>query len=78
MGGKSSREYYAEEQSKRRLNAARNYHRRIREYNYAYHGPYYEYVEWCRGEYELECLPEFCRQGPGYKPQYDHWGNQEY
>jgi hypothetical protein len=78
MGGKSSREYYAEEQAKRTLNAARNYHRRIKEYNYAYNGPYYNYVEWCRAQYELECIPEYCRQGPNYRPQYDHWGNQVY
>lgn len=78
MGSKFSRESDAEEQSKRTLNAARNYHRRIKEYNYAYHGYYTDYVECCRAQYELECIPEWCRQGRGYTPQYDHWGNREY
>lgn len=78
MGGNSSREYYPKEQAKMELNAARNYHRRIKEYNYAYHGYYSDYVEWCRAQYELECIPECCRQGSGYNPQYDQWGHQTY
>lgn len=75
MGGNSSRE---KEQSNLELNAARNYHRRMKQYNYAYHGYYSDYVEWCRAQYELECIPECCRQGPGYRPEYDSWGNQTY
>lgn len=78
MGGNSSRESYAKEQANLELNAARNYHKRIKEYNYAYHGTYIPYVEWCRAQYELECIPEICRQGPGYRPEYDSWGNQTY
>jgi hypothetical protein len=58
--------------------AAINYHKRIRAYNYAYHGPYHDYVEWCQAEYELECIPPCCRQGSGYRPQYDHYGRQIY
>ena len=78
MGGNSSRESYAKEQSKLELNADINFHKRIRGYNYAYHGYYTDYVEWCRAQYELECIPECCRQGSGYTPQYDHWGRQTY
>ena len=76
MGCNFSFDSDAEEQSKRTLNAARNYHRRINEYRYAYHGYYTDYVEWCRGQYELECLPECCRQGVGYTQKYDEWGNE--
>ncbi len=78
MGGNSSREYYAKQQAELELNAAKNYHKRVKSYNYAYHGPYYEYIEWCRAQYELECIPEFCRQGPNYRPQYDSWGHKIY
>lgn len=48
---------YAELQEK----ALRNFDARVRNYHYAYHGPYVEYVEWCRMEYEMECIPEVCR-----------------
>jgi hypothetical protein len=58
--------------------AAINFDKRIKAYKYAYHGPYYEYVELCRAQYELECIPAWMRHGSNYKPQYDHWGRQEY
>lgn len=74
MGGNSSRE----QQPDLEVTAAINFQKRIRGYNYAYHGPYHYYVEWCRAQYELECIPEWCRQGSGYTPQYDHWGRQTY
>ena len=75
MGGKSSRQYQTPSLHEE---AARNFHKRIKAYNYAYHGPYHNYIEWCRAQYELECIPIYLRQGPNYRPQYDHWGNQEY
>jgi len=78
MGGNSSRESYAKEERELKIKAARNFHNRIQMYHYAYHGNYIEYVEWCRAQYELECIPSYLRQGPAYKPIYDHWGNQEY
>ena len=46
--------------------ALRNYDARINNYNYAYHGPYINYINWCRAEYELECIPDCCRYGPNY------------
>lgn len=69
MGGNSSRENYAKKQDELISRAAMNYHRRIREYNYAYHGYYTDYVEWCQGMYQLECIPECCRQGSNYSGQ---------
>ena len=74
MGGNSSRDYYAKQQAELELNAAKNYHKRVKGYNYAYHGPYYTYIEWCRAQYELECIPEFCRRGP----RYSGWSHQTY
>lgn len=78
MGGNSSNEYYAKQQAELELKAARNFHERVKGYNYAYHGYYYDYIEWCRGQYELECIPIGCRQGSGYTPQYDSWGRKIY
>lgn len=66
MGSKSSKlsEYKLKQQE---INleeiAARNYHKRMDEYNYAHHGYYIDYIEWCRAQYELECIPECCRRG---------------
>ena len=75
MGGNSSRE---KSDADYKLEAAINFHKRIKSYHYAYHGNYIEYVEYCRAQYQLECIPSYLRQGPNYRPQYDHWGNQEY
>jgi hypothetical protein len=68
--GQSSSSTYVERNWERE--AAINFHKRIKEYNYAYHGMYYDYVEWCRAQYELECIPELCRQGSGYRPRYEY------
>jgi hypothetical protein len=48
--------------------AQRKFDFRIRNYNYAYHGSYIDYVHWCRAQYELECIPECCRQGHNFRP----------
>jgi len=56
--------------------ALRRYNIRVKAYNHLYHGHYFDYLYWCRATYELECLPEICRQGPNWTPQYDNWGNQ--
>ena len=56
--------------------ALKNYNQRIKNYCFPRHGPYFDYMEWCLAQYELECIPESCRQGPAYKPQYDSWGNK--
>ena len=75
MGSKFSVESDAEEQTKRTLKAARNYHRRINEYHYAYHGCYRDYIEWCNEQYELDCLPAYRGKCKGVK-RYDKWGNE--
>lgn len=74
--GQSSSSNYSEKNWERE--AAINFHKRIQSYHYAYHGSYTNYIEWCRAQYELECIPESCRQGPNYRPQYDSWGRQIY
>lgn len=56
--------------------AMRRYNIRVKGYNYLHHGNYCDYLQWCRGMYELDCLPESCRQGPNWTPRYDSWGNQ--
>jgi hypothetical protein len=43
--------------------ALRNFNQRIEAYSYTHHGNYYIYIEQCKAEYELECIPESCRQG---------------
>jgi hypothetical protein len=58
------------------LQATRNYNLRIIQYNHLIHGSFYDYSQWCRNQFELECIPESCRYGENYTPQYDSWGNQ--
>lgn len=47
------------EQEDLRRRAEINYDRRIRAYNYVYHGYFIDYIEWCRVQYELECIPQY-------------------
>lgn len=63
MGISSSREYYKENDEKLVSKAAENYRKRINAYNYAYHGNYYDYVEYCQGKFQIECLPDYCTRG---------------
>ena len=42
--------------------AFKKFNARIHSYNYAQHGSHYEYIQWCRAEYELECINEFKRK----------------
>jgi hypothetical protein len=74
--GQSSSSNRAEKNWERE--ASINFHKRIKAYNYAYHGPYSYYVECCQAQYQLECIPDYCRQGSGYRAQYDHYGRQVY
>ncbi len=58
--------------------AMRRFNIRVKGYSYAHHGPYYDYIEWCRAQYQLDCIPPQCQYGPAYTPRYDHYGNQYY
>lgn len=62
MGGGSSKQSL----SKLQISASITFQERIKNYNYALHGPYYEYVEWCRGQFELDCIPMYTSQGNKY------------
>jgi hypothetical protein len=57
-----------EEPDEIKIQAARKYHERMRSYNYFIHGPYEHYVEWCRGQFQLECMPDHLRYGANYNP----------
>lgn len=72
----SSQQYAKNSDMDLEAEAMRRYNIRIKGYNYLHHGNYFQYLEWCRGMYEVECLPEICRQGPNWTPRYDSWGNQ--
>jgi hypothetical protein len=60
------------------LEALHKYNIRVKSYNHLHHGQYFEYLEWCKAQYYLDCIPVSCQQGPNYKPRYDNWGNQYY
>ena len=68
MGGSSSKEIRSmkiRQHQELREKALYNFNLRIDSYSYPHHGPYDIYVQWCRAKYELECIPECCRRGPG-------------
>jgi len=60
------------------VEAMRRFNARVANYSYAHHGPYFDYIEWCRGQFCLECIPESLRYGENYTPQYDAHGVQVY
>jgi hypothetical protein len=78
MGGNSSRQEYLIEKQKLEAEALRKFNIRVKTYSYPHHGDYYDYIEWCRAQYEFDCIPVVCRQGRNYQPQYDNYGNQIY
>jgi hypothetical protein len=43
-----------------------NFNKRVESYSYPHHGDYTQYIEYCRGQYELECIPLSCRHGSYY------------
>jgi hypothetical protein len=59
--GKSEAELEAE--------AMRRFNIRVKGYSYPHHGSYYQYIEWCRAMYELDCIPEECQYGSAYTPR---------
>lgn len=56
--------------------AMRKFNARVYMYSYPHHGNHFKYIQWCRAQYQLDCIDANCHQGPNYKPQYDHYGNQ--
>ena len=46
--------------------AINNFNDRVKAYSYPHHGNYEQYIEYCRAQYELDCIPEFCRRGSAY------------
>lgn len=67
MGCDFSRE--EEGPSELQILAAKKFHVRMRGYNYALHGSYVDYVQWCRGQFELDCLPDYVKYGHNYNPR---------
>jgi hypothetical protein len=66
MGSNTSTNYNSEKKAQLEAFALRNFNIRVKAYSYPHHGSYYDYIEWCRAEYELECIPESCRRGSAY------------
>ena len=56
MGNNISKKNYFKEKEDLRIKAMINYDIRIREYKSKCHGNYIDYMEWCRLQYEFECI----------------------
>ena len=65
MGNSSSNQSI---QNNLEANAINNFNIRVSSYSQPHHGPYRQYIEWCRAQYQLECIPPNCRQGSNYRP----------
>ena len=62
MGNNSSKKSELMDEEKIKKEALKKFNIKISSYNYAQHGSHYEYIQWCRAEYELECINEFKRK----------------
>jgi hypothetical protein len=62
----SSRTEALIEENRLEAEAMHKFNYRVRTYSYPHHGPYHEYIEWCRAQYELDCLPDYCKHGHAY------------
>ncbi|MCJ7801694.1 MAG: hypothetical protein MUP82_04985 [Candidatus Marinimicrobia bacterium] len=60
------------------IEAMRRFNVRVTNYSYPHHGPYVDYIEWCRGQFYLDCIPTELQYGSNYTPQYDAHGVQVY
>ncbi len=60
------------------IEAMRKFNARVANYSYPHHGPYFDYIEWCRGQFCLDCIPPELHYGENYTPQYDAHGVQVY
>ena len=54
-----------------RNEATMKFNKRVSSYSYPHHGPYQEYIYMCRAQYEVDCIPHSCRQGPSYNGDYN-------
>jgi hypothetical protein len=43
--------------------ALKNFNMRVNSYSYPHHGPYVQYIEWCRAQYQIECMSQSSTQG---------------
>ena len=62
----SNNQEYLIKQQMLEAEALRKFNIRVNSYSYPHHGPYPQYINWCRAKYELECIPPSCRQGSNY------------
>ncbi len=59
MGINSSKKSQPIDEEKIKEEALKKFNARIYSYNYAQHGSHYEYILWCRNQYQLDCTSKF-------------------
>ena len=64
MGNNSSRQIKEEKLKKE---AMEKLNMRISSYNYQLHGNHFEYIKWCRAQYQLDCIEKYSHKGSNYK-----------
>jgi hypothetical protein len=58
-------------QQRLEIEAMRKFNERVANYSFPHHGLYLDYIEWCRAQFCLECIPEECRDGVNCTADYD-------
>ena len=71
MGINLSKKSQPIDEEKIKEEALKKFNARISSYNYAQHGSHYEYIQWCRTQYQLDCIPKFYRKGNSFKQNND-------
>lgn len=63
MGGSQSKK---EKNSNQKEEALKNFNIRVNSYSYPHHGPYVQYIDWCRAQYQIECMSQSSTQGDAW------------
>jgi hypothetical protein len=67
MGTNSSKKSQPIDEEKIKEEALKKFNARISSYNYPQHGSHYEYIQWCRTQYQLDYIPKFYRKRYNFK-----------
>ena len=67
MGNNSSKKSQPIDEEKIKEEALKKFNVRISSYNYPQHGSHYEYIQWCRTQYQLDCTLKFYRKRYSFK-----------
>jgi len=78
MGNKSSSSSRLSRQEIREKEAIKQYNIRVKGYNFALHGSYHTYIEWCQSMFQMDCIQKEALEGNNCSREFDDYGRRIY